>query len=176
VTVAGAQDNQARQATSADGDDGGGQPGESSKERLDRELIELLNEIRVALPGIQVLFAFLFAAPFAQGWRRVTETQETMFVIAILAAALATACLIAPTTFHRLNFRQGAKEQVLRISNVLVLAGTLMLSVAMAAAVFVVCELIMPTGSATALALLTGGVMVLLWFAGPLALRGRGTR
>src|SRR6266436_1304625 len=80
----------------------GGRPEESAHERVDRELIELLNEIRVVLPGVQVLFAFLFAAPFASGWTRVDHLQARVYMASILCAAAASAFLIAPTTYHRL--------------------------------------------------------------------------
>ena len=101
----------------------GGRDGESPAERVDRELIELLNEIRVVLPGVQVLFAFLFAAPFATGWKQVTEPAGDVYLAAMLCAALATAFLIAPTTYHRLTFRMGFKERLIRFGNVCVLAG-----------------------------------------------------
>src|SRR4051794_39260921 len=99
-------------------------PGESEKERVDRELIELLNEIRVALPGVQVLFAFLFAAPFQQGWADVSDVQSRVFLASFFSAGLATAFLIAPTTYHRLTFRMGHKERLLRVGNVFTLLGT----------------------------------------------------
>jgi hypothetical protein len=79
---------------------------------LDRELIEFLNELRVALPGVQVLFAFLLAVPFATGWEKVDESQKYAFMVALLAAALGTVLLIAPTTYHRLRWREHDKEQL----------------------------------------------------------------
>jgi hypothetical protein len=81
---------------------------------LDRELIELLNELRVALPGVQVLFAFLLAVPFANGWERVTDLQRDVFFVAFLATAAASILLIAPSAHHRLRWREGDKEQMLR--------------------------------------------------------------
>jgi hypothetical protein len=147
--------------------------GESEKARDDRELIELLNEIRVAIPGVQVLFAFLFAAPFASGWDKVSHLQSRVFLAAFLCAAVATALLIAPTTFHRLTFRRGRheKEQLIRFANHAVLAGTFMLATAISLAVFVVTAVVVSDGWAT---LAAGGVelmLVLLWYILPLALR-----
>ena len=98
-----------------------------SKEDLDRELIELLNELRVALPGVQVLFAFLLAVPFANGWTRVTDLQRDVFFVAFLAAATSTILLIAPSAHHRLRWREGDKERILQRANDLAIAGTVFL-------------------------------------------------
>src|SRR3954463_10460911 len=107
-----------------------------SDEDLDRELIELLNELRVALPGVQVLFAFLLAVPFANGWTRVTELQRDLFFVAFLATAASSILLIAPSSYHRLRWREGDKEQMLRTSNRLAIAGTVFLAIGMTAGVF----------------------------------------
>src|SRR5262249_51360667 len=87
------------------------------REDLDRELIELLNELRVALPGVQVLFAFLLAVPFANGFPKLSQTGRDVFFAAFLATALSTALLIAPSSYHRLRWRQNDKERMLVISN-----------------------------------------------------------
>jgi hypothetical protein len=109
---------------------------------LDRELIELLNELRVALPGVQVLFAFLLAVPFQQGWQRVTDTQKYAFFVALLCAAMGTVLLIAPTTYHRLRWREHDKEQLLETSNRLVIGGTGFLALGMTAAIFLVTDIV----------------------------------
>src|SRR6185437_57648 len=83
-------------------EDAGGQPGESEKERVDRELIELLNELRVALPGVQVLFAFLLVVPFQQRFAAVTDFQKTLYFVSLLLAAGACALLVAPSAYHRI--------------------------------------------------------------------------
>ena len=83
----------------------GRQRDETPKERADRELIELLNELRVVLPGVTVLLAFLLAVPFAKGWSRVTVFQRDVFVVAFLATAVSVALLTAPSSYHRLRFR-----------------------------------------------------------------------
>jgi hypothetical protein len=100
---------------------------ESKAERLDRELIELLNEIRVLLPGVQVLFAFLLTAPFATGFEKVTEFQRDLYAGCLLTALAATACLVAPTTYHRVQWRQHDKDKLLRVANGLILAGSALL-------------------------------------------------
>jgi amino acid transporter len=116
-------------------------PGEQrDQEDLDRELIEFLNELRVALPGVQVLFAFLLAVPFTNGWDKVDESQKYAFMVALLAAALGTVLLIAPTTYHRIRWREHDKEQLLRTSNRLAIAGTGCVAVGMTAAVYLVTD------------------------------------
>jgi hypothetical protein len=137
--------------------------------RLDRELIELLNEIRVALPGVQVLFAFLLAVPFSGGFQRVTELQRDTYMLALLATAVGSALLIAPTAYHRIRFRDRDKEQLLRTANRLALAGLAALGVAMTAAVFLVTDFIF---SIPAAALASGAIAaVFLWFWWGLPLR-----
>lgn len=115
---------------------------ESKEERRDRELIELLNELRVALPGVQVLFAFLLAVPFTQRFAQVTELQKSVYFASVLLTAVATAFLIAPTTYHRLRWRQRDKERMLVTSNRLSIAGTVFLALAMIAVVFLITDVL----------------------------------
>jgi len=90
---------------------------ETQKERRDRELIELLNELRVVLTGVQVLFAFLLTLPFTDRFRDLVPTQRLMFSVAFTATAMASVLLMAPTAYHRIRFRQRDKERMLRWSN-----------------------------------------------------------
>ena len=78
---------------------------ESEQERLDRNLSELLQELRVALPGVQVLFAFLLTVPFQQGFTRITPFQERIYFVTLLCTAISAAMLISPSAYHRMNFR-----------------------------------------------------------------------
>ena len=96
---------------------------EDHTERVNRELIELLNELRVALPGTQVLFAFLLAVPFAQGFTRTTDFQRALFFVVMALTAISLALLVAPSAWHRLRFRQQDKERILRASNTMSIAG-----------------------------------------------------
>src|SRR5215203_1343911 len=96
---------------------------EDESERLDRELIELLNELRVALPGVQVLFGFLLTVPFSQGWSRVTDTERLVFFLTFLSTAVATALLIAPSAQHRILWRARDKDALLRRANSAAVAG-----------------------------------------------------
>ena len=115
---------------------------ESEKDRRDRELIELLNELRVALPGVQVLFAFLLAVPFTQRFAQVTELQKSVYFASVVLTAIATALLIAPTAYHRLRWRQRDKERMLVTSNRLSIAGTIFLALAMIAVVFLITDVL----------------------------------
>ena len=147
--------------------------GEGKDERLDRELIELLNELRVALPGVQVLFAFLLGVPFTQRFGRVTDLQKDVYFLTFLCAAGATALLIAPSAYHRLEWRRGDKEHVLVVSNALAIAGTAFLALAIAGAVFLVSDLLFPTAAAALLTGATAAFFGWFWYAMPLLRRLR---
>src|SRR5215212_2666054 len=101
----------------------GGAGHESEKERLDRNLLELLNELRVALPGVQVLFAFLLTVPFTQRFSTLTATQEKVYYGTLVCTAISTAMLIAPSAHHRINFRQQDKEYIVFLANKLAIGG-----------------------------------------------------
>src|SRR5438445_8552646 len=110
------------------------QPQEGEKQRVDRELIELLNELRVALPGVQVLFAFLLAVPFSNGYSKVTKFEKDTFFVSLIATAVSSALLIATPSIHRLRFRADDKERIVIYGNRLAITGFLVLAVAMIAA------------------------------------------
>src|SRR6266508_4625216 len=112
------------------------------KADLDRELIELLNELRVALPGVQVLFAFLLIVPFSNGWNNVTEVQRYVYFVAFLCAAAASAFLIAPSVIHRLRWREGDKEHLLVTANRLAITGAVFLAAGMTATVFLITDVL----------------------------------
>src|SRR5437016_1996684 len=114
---------------------------EAEAEKLDRNLSEMLQELRVALPGVQVLFAFLLTVPFSQGLVRMTEFERILYLVVLLATALATFLLIAPTAYHRLLFRQGRKAEVVDFANRAILIGLAFLAFAMVAAILLVTHL-----------------------------------
>lgn len=149
---------------------------ETEKERVDRELVEFLNEIRVVLPGVTVLFAFLLTLPFTGRFESITSGQRVAFTIAFFATSLATALLTAPTAFHRLRFRKGDKEQILRTSNLLALAGIACFGVGMVSVVWLVAELLFEDALATSIAVVAAAVVVGLWFLMPLSRRFSPTR
>jgi len=142
--------------------DSGPQPGESEKERIDRELMELLQELRVAIPGVQVLFAFLLTIPFSQGFSKLTGLEKDVFAAALLLSAAATALLIAPTSYHRLHFRAGGKKRMLFTSNRLAIAGLLLLVAAISCAVFVALSAVFDMGFGVSA--LIGSILWFGWF------------
>jgi amino acid transporter len=151
---------------------------ETPKERANRELIELLNELRVVLPGVTVLLAFLLAVPFANGWKRVTEFQRDVFVVAFLATAVSVALLTAPSSYHRLRFRHGDKERMVKVGNRLSIAGIAASAVSLEAVVVLVTDAVISRGAAIAAAASLFVVVTSLWYGLPLwaALRDRSAR
>jgi hypothetical protein len=150
--------------------------GESKDERIDRELLELLNELRVALPGVQVLFAFLLIVPFSNGWKDVSELQKDVYFMTFLCTAVATALLIAPSTNHRLEFRQHDKEHLLLMSNRFAIAGTVFLALAIAGTVFVVTDVLFNESSAAVVAGVTAAFFGWFWYGMPLLRRATSRR
>jgi hypothetical protein len=144
---------------------------ESRQERLNRELIELLNEVRVALPGVQVLFAFLLAVPFQQRFAATTTFERDAYFVALALSLVASALLIAPTALHRLNFRAKDKEAIVLISNRLVIAGTFALAPAMTAVIVLIADVIFGTAMTIATGVGAAAVFALLWLALPLSRR-----
>lgn len=147
---------------------------ESHKERLDREVIELLNELRVALPGVQVLFAFLLIVPFQGGFAQVTVLERGLYFAAFAATTVASLLLIAPATYHRIQFRQRDKEQMLQTANRFVLGGTALLGVAITATAFLITDLLFgdTAGAVTAVAIALAAAW--FWFGLPLLRRASG--
>jgi amino acid transporter len=141
---------------------------ESSEQRHNRELIELLNELRVALPGVQVLFAFLLAVPFANGFPKLSETGRDVFFAAFIATALSTVLLIAPSSYHRLRWRQRDKERMLVVSNALTIAGLLCLAVAITCVVFVITDFLFHTVWAATFTAFIAAMFLLFWYGLPL--------
>lgn len=135
--------------------------------KQDRELIELLTELRVALPGVQVLFAFLLVVPFSQGFSNVTRPQRAVYFAAFLATTIATALLIAPTSYHRLRWRARDKERMLVTSNRLTIAGTLFLAIAMVCVVFFITDFLYGGISAWVTAA-AAATFLWLWYGLPL--------
>jgi hypothetical protein len=154
----------------------GPQPDESPKERVDRELIELLNGLRVILPGVQVLLAFLLTVPFSQGFVRSTSTNRIVYFATVLLTVAATGALTMPAAYHRIRFRQGDKEQMLRISNVFAIAGLVLLTFAMASVVFLITSVLYGIGAAIPVAVVVLAVLGFSWFAVPLFRKVEDTR
>ena len=143
-------------------------PDEDRTERVNRELIELLNELRVALPGVQVLFAFLLAVPFAQGFTRVTDFQRALFFVVMALTAMSLAFLIAPSSWHRLRFRRRDKERLLQASNRMSIAGLAFLALAMTGAVMLIADFIYSPTLTIVSGIGAGLVFGILWYIAPL--------
>lgn len=144
---------------------------ESPKQRLDRELMELLQGLRVALPGVQVLFAFLLTVPFATGFEQVDQFQQQLLVFALAAAAVASICLITPAAQQRILFRTGQKEVLIRRSNGYSIAGAIALGVAMAVSVLLIVDVIFGLSTAAWLAAALTAFWAWAWFVQPLLTR-----
>jgi hypothetical protein len=146
---------------------------ESEKERLDRNLLELLNEVRVALPGVQVLFAFLLTVPFTARFETLTSGQETVYYITLISTAISTALLIAPSAHHRITFRRQDKHYLVFLANRLTIAGLGFLALAMSGVMLLITDVLYGM-TATVIA---GSVTVVgfttLWYAMPIVRRLR---
>jgi Family of unknown function (DUF6328) len=145
--------------------------GESKSERLNRELMELLQELRVMIPGVQVLLAFLLTVPFQQRFANLPGSMRNAFFASIACATLATAFLIAPSAHHRLRWRAGEKEALVRIGNQMAIAGTVFLAAAIVLALYVITDVLFTTDLALWTAI--GAVIVFggLWYALPMLWR-----
>lgn len=143
---------------------------EDHAERLDRELIELLNELRVALPGVQVLFAFLLTLPFSVRFERLSGLQKDAYFGAFLATAGSSVLLMSPSAYHRLRWRQYDKERMLVTANRFAIAGLIMLALAVTGVVLIVTDLVFPRAAAGVTAGIAG-VLAWAWFGLPLSRR-----
>jgi len=145
---------------------------ETEAQRIDRNFTELLGELRIALPGVQVLFAFLLTVPFAQGFTSLTRFERDLYLVVLLLTALASALLIAPTAYHRMLFRKGYKPDILFFANRAAMAGLGVLALAMTGAILLVSHLIFGQAASIAVACASGLVFAWLWYLYPW-LRGR---
>jgi high-affinity Fe2+/Pb2+ permease len=137
----------------------------------DRELIELLNELRVALPGVQVLFAFLLAVPFQQEFSKISEFEKKVYFATLILTTISATLLIAPSAYHRLTFRYQQKHRLVFISNRLAIAGLGCLALAMTCAVMLITDVLFGTTTTIVTVVVIFGLFVLLWVALPLRRR-----
>jgi VIT1/CCC1 family predicted Fe2+/Mn2+ transporter len=147
---------------------------ESKSERLDRELGELLQELRVALPGVQVLFAFLLTVPFSQGFARMTGFQRGLYFAILLSTAVTSVMFISPTAYHRLRWRDYDKEQMLLTANRLTIAGTVFLAPSIGGAVYLIGDFMFGAGVASITAAAIAALLAWFWFGLPLFRKLRG--
>jgi hypothetical protein len=147
--------------------------GESERKR-DRQMIELLNELRVALPGVQILFAFLLTVPFTQRFPQLTGFQRDVFYITLLAATLSAACLIAPSAAHRLRFHQSERTWLIESANQLMIAGLGFLAIAIGAAFLLITDVLYDGVRVWLYSVIVWLVILGLWFVRPLTRQARG--
>ena len=141
---------------------------DEAKSKLDRELIELLNELRVVLPGVQVLFAFLLTVPFSNRFDTLTELQRNVYFAAFLFTTAASILLITPSAYHRLRWRQKDKEHILVFSNRVSIVGLAFLAVSIALVVFVVSDVLFNARAAGIIGGAAAAASLVLWFMIPL--------
>lgn len=144
---------------------------ETGPERLDRNTVELLNELRVAVTGIQVIFAFLLVVPFQTGWKRVDGFERTVYFITLLDVALAAFLLMAPPIHHRLLFRHGEKEWLIRVGNYLAIGAMTFLGLGFIGILILISDVVVGGAAPAIVAVLTGAVIALLWFVLPIVRR-----
>jgi cation transport ATPase len=137
---------------------------EEEQERLNRQMTELLNELRVAMPGVQVLFGFLLAVPFQQRFASVNAFQRDVYFVTLLAAATATAFLIAPSAYHRIAFQTHDKPRIIRVGTVQFICGLTALAVAMNGAILLVTDVLFEASTVIVTLVITGTLFGWLWF------------
>jgi hypothetical protein len=148
---------------------------ETDEERLNRNLTELLGELRVAIPGVQVLFAFLLAVPFSQRFGRVGPFERVDYLVTLLLTAVASALLIAPSAYHRMEFRLGDRANIVAVAHRLMLAGFVFLALAMTSAVLLVTRYLFSVPTTIAVVVFVAVMFAMLWYILP-ALRRHARR
>jgi Family of unknown function (DUF6328) len=146
---------------------------ESEEERADRNLSDLLQELRVALPGVQVLFAFLLTVPFTNRFDDLSGFEEKLYFGVLIAVALATVLLVAPTVGHRILFRQQQKEYLVTIANRLALIGMFLLAVSMCGAIGLISNFLFGTTTAVVSTIVMAVAFAGFWFTGPIMRRAK---
>ena len=136
---------------------------ETQKERLERNFADLLQELRVAQTGVQILFAFLLTIPFSNGFPDTTPFQRNVYVVALIAAAFATALLISPVAFHRALFRQGRKPELVTYAHRMASGGLAFMPVAMVSSVLLICDYILSRPVALVLSGVTAAIFLAFW-------------
>jgi Family of unknown function (DUF6328) len=137
---------------------------EDDQERLNRQMMELLNELRVAMPGVQILFGFLLTVPFQQRFSQVNDFQQTVYFVTLVTAAAAAAFLIAPSAYHRVMFEQHDKPNIIQIGTVQLLVGLAALAIAMNGAVLLVTDVLFAAGTVTVTVVVLSTLYFTLWF------------
>lgn len=156
--------------------EGTGRRQETPDERADRNFAEVVQELRVAQTGVQVLFAFLLSLPFLADFPYDDRHFSTVYTGALLSSAGAALAFIAPVAFHRLHFRQGVKEEVVWLTHRMSILGLVLLATTMVLSVWLVMRFLWSAGAGTAVAASMVGVVLLIWVLVPRLLLSRSTR
>ncbi|MEU1811318.1 DUF6328 family protein [Micromonospora sp. WMMD1076] len=147
---------------------------ESEKQRWQRNFADLLQELRVAQTGVQILFAFLLTLPFSNGFGRTTEFQRDVYIVALLTAAASAAMIISPVAFHRALFRQGRKPELVRFAHRMATGGLFFMLIAMVSSVLLVTDFVLDRPIAFLLSALTGVWFLIFWAILPFSRRNWG--
>jgi VIT1/CCC1 family predicted Fe2+/Mn2+ transporter len=149
---------------------------EDEQEQLNRQLNELLQELRVAMPGVQILFGFLLAVPFNQRFASVSDFQRDVYLVTLLSAAAAAGFFIAPSAYHRIMFRQGDKRHMIRLASRMAVAGLAFLAIAMTSAVLLVTDFLFSKGTTVVVTVVVFALFAWLWFGLGITRRIQGAR
>src|SRR6202044_4070009 len=144
---------------------------ESAAQRADRNLGELLQELRVAGLGVQVLFGFLLSLPFTTRFAKLSAGQRDLYLASLVLAAVATALLVGPVAYHRMVFRRGMKEGLVRAASVMAIIGLAVVGLAVSVSVLLVTSFVASGLTAGLITALVACMFGLLWFAFPLVRR-----
>jgi amino acid permease len=142
--------------------------GESERQRWDRNFADLLQELRVAQTGVQILFAFLLTLPFSNGFPKTTEFQKIVYIIALISAAFAAAMIISPVAFHRALFRQGRKPELVRFAHRMATGGLGFMLLSMVASIMLITAYLLNTWVATILTVVAAAGFLALWVVFPI--------
>jgi hypothetical protein len=138
--------------------------GETQLQRLDRNFAELLQELRVAQTGVQILFAFLLTLAFTDRFTHVSPFQRDVYIAALMLTLASTGLLIAPVAYHRLTVRQRMRPQLVSLAGILMLGGLTFLMLALCASIFFITDVVVGQGAAVVLTSLAGGWLLTFWY------------
>ena len=142
--------------------------------KRDRQMIELLNELRIALPGVQILFAFLLTVPFSARFNELTGFQRNVYYVTLIATGLSAACLIAPSAAHRLRFHQRERAWIIESANQQLIAGLVFLAIALGCSVLLITDMMFDGVRVWIYTAALALAVVSLWFLRPLVRHLRG--
>jgi hypothetical protein len=141
--------------------------GETEIQRLDRNFGELLQELRVAQTGVQILFAFLLTLAFTEKFSKISPFQQDVYIAALMLTLAATGLLIAPVAYHRLTFRQRMRPQLVGLASLLALGGLTFLMLALCASIFFISDVVLNRSAAVVLTGIAGVWLLMLWYVLP---------